>query len=272
MITIFVLKLKNNKYFVGNTKEEKFILEEHFKSSDFEWTQKYEPICVQEIIKNIDFSDINKYVFEYMAEYGVINVRGGDYSNIKINEIKKSKLHNLLNHDQKYCYICGNENHISDNCDKFLDWELGNDIDDCNSVNDSNNSNNSNDHNNSNTNNVNEHAQNINFINTEYEIINPKKSKSINIESIKNEDIICYRCGRKGHLVDACYANTHFCRETLDRCYRCGGDDHCKIDCKQNTDIYGRKINNSTFFSSLLTIAKETCSSIKKTIGKSLNY
>jgi hypothetical protein len=271
MITIFVLKLKNNKYFVGTTKEENFKLEEHFKPTDFEWTQKYAPICIQEIIKSSDFSDINKYVFEYMAEYGIINVRGGDYSHIKINEFGKSKIHKMLNHDQKNCYICGNKNHTSNNCDKFLDWELGNDIGDDNDTNDINGTNDINDDINEQPKNK---TQNANFIDTEYDIINTKKSKNINkninLENIKDDEIICYRCGRKGHLVDACYATTHFCGETLDRCYRCGRDEHCKIECRQNTDIYGRKIDNSSYYTSFLSIAKEKCFSIKNTIMKSL--
>lgn len=258
MVTIFVLELINNKYFVGNSEDKDFTLNSYFNENDNEWTRKYKPICVKELIKNCDIIDKNKYVFEYMAKYGVINVRGGDYSQINLNKIQRSKINEMLIDNQNNCYICGNKNHTSQNCSKFCDWEL------CNDINDDHNYNTSNYQNNILI------KKNINFINTEYEIINIKKSNCVNknTNTINDDEIICYRCGRKGHSVDICYATTHFSGETLDRCYKCGSDNHCKIDCKQNTDIYGRTINKISYLNSFISIAKNKCDTIKKYIHK----
>ena len=44
MVYIYILKLKNNKYYVGKTSNPKFRLESHFNSNGSVWTMKYKPI------------------------------------------------------------------------------------------------------------------------------------------------------------------------------------------------------------------------------------
>jgi predicted GIY-YIG superfamily endonuclease len=65
----------------------------------------------------------------------------------------------------------------------------------------------------------------------------------------------CFRCGRKGHFVNNCYAQTHANGTCLDEsesesesdneilsCYRCGRDGHFANRCYAKRDIYGRPL------------------------------
>ena len=44
MVYIYVLKLRNNKYYVGKTNNPQFLLESHFNLNGSEWTKIYKPV------------------------------------------------------------------------------------------------------------------------------------------------------------------------------------------------------------------------------------
>lgn len=78
MCTVYVLECNNNKFYVGKTNRplhDRII--EHFNNYDSEWTKKYKPLAIKEIIENANNSDEDKYVKIYMNLYGISNVRGG---------------------------------------------------------------------------------------------------------------------------------------------------------------------------------------------------
>ena len=76
MVFIYVLKLKENKYYVGKTNNPSFRLDDHFNRNGSKWTQKYKPIRVLKLFKG-DKYDEDKYVQKYMDKYGIKNVRRG---------------------------------------------------------------------------------------------------------------------------------------------------------------------------------------------------
>lgn len=76
-INIYVLKLKNNKYYVGKTKSLINRMEDHLSGDGSAWTRKYKPISVEEFKKDCDDFDEDKYTKIYMGKYGIENVRGG---------------------------------------------------------------------------------------------------------------------------------------------------------------------------------------------------
>jgi hypothetical protein len=85
MIHIYVLQLKDYRFFVGKTKNPQFKLEEHFRLYNCPWTQKFTPIKVIEIIQNCNDKDLDNYTLKYMQQYGINIVRGGSFNQLEID-------------------------------------------------------------------------------------------------------------------------------------------------------------------------------------------
>ena len=115
MVFIYVLKLKNNKYYVGKTNYPEKRLEEHVKGS-CSWTKKYKPIGIEKIIPNCDDYDEDKYTRIYMDKYGVENVRGGSYCNIILEEEIVRTLNKMKLSTQNRCFKCKKMGHFAKEC------------------------------------------------------------------------------------------------------------------------------------------------------------
>jgi len=50
MVFIYILSLQNGKYYVGKTSNPSFRLDQHFNLEGSNWTKKYKPIKVIDII------------------------------------------------------------------------------------------------------------------------------------------------------------------------------------------------------------------------------
>jgi len=95
MLYIYIIKLENNKYYVGKTLYPDFRINDHFNSTGSAWTRKYKPIEIVQLIDNCDDYDEDKYVIKYMEEYGINNVRGGSFNQVKLS--KRKYIHNKSN-------------------------------------------------------------------------------------------------------------------------------------------------------------------------------
>ena len=86
MIKIYVLKLEDNKYYVGQSTDTENRLKYHLKGKlGSEWTKKYKPLEEIEKIET-NFTEVTEAMFlensitiHYMKKFGWKNVRGGDY-------------------------------------------------------------------------------------------------------------------------------------------------------------------------------------------------
>ena len=116
---IYVLECKNDKFYVGKTfrnPQERFL--EHIDDVNCKcvWTSIHKPI---QIIKVIDsYSNFIEDIItkKYMIEYGIDNVRGGSYSNVKLLEWQVTALQKEFLTIQNKCYICHQPNHLAPNC------------------------------------------------------------------------------------------------------------------------------------------------------------
>lgn len=97
MVFIYLLQLEKNKYYVGKTTNPKLRLDKHFTSNGSFWTKKYKPINILEIIPNCDDYDEDKFTIKYMEKYGINNVRGGSFCQIKLSDINISTLKQMIN-------------------------------------------------------------------------------------------------------------------------------------------------------------------------------
>jgi len=113
MVFIYILQLENKKYYIGKTLNPDFRLEQHFNSSGSQWTKKYKPYKVIKIIPNCDNFDEDKYTLKFMEKYGINNVRGGTFCELKLNKDNIKTIKKMINGSTDKCYICGENGHFA---------------------------------------------------------------------------------------------------------------------------------------------------------------
>ena len=116
MEQIYILKLRAGKYYIGKTRNIEKRYEEHLTGTGSGWTKKHKPLSLIKTIKSTSQFDEDKYVKEYMAKYGIENVRGGSYSNIVLDENSIAVLEKEIRHSNNVCMRCGRDTHYIKDC------------------------------------------------------------------------------------------------------------------------------------------------------------
>ena len=122
MFFLYILKLTNNKYYIGKSRNERTLvnrLRHHFNKNGAVWTKRFKPIEVIEIktITDEKYMEDSK-VFEYMNLYGIDNVRGGSFCRVKLSDGETSVLKRIINTEEDTCFICNSPDHMSSECSK----------------------------------------------------------------------------------------------------------------------------------------------------------
>ena len=177
-LKIYVLRCQLEKYYIGKTTNFARRYNEHLNGIGSEWTKKYPPIDVVEVVTNVDKYDEDKYVWKYMEKYGIDNVRGGSYSQIVLPKSLQMCAQRHINGASDLCFGCGCGGHFINNCP-------------------------GNGENNSRKRKMDD-DDNIDNVERPSKII-----KSVGVAKSFNVNNKCSRCGRFGHLVINCYAKTH---------------------------------------------------------------
>lgn len=200
MIFIYVLELENNKYYIGKTNYPKFRLDSHFNYRGSEWTKKYKPIKLKELIKNCESYDEDKYVIKYMEKFGIDNVRGGSFCQIKLGPENKKIIKRMINSSNDKCFKCKSNNHFASKCtyEKSIGYEDNSTSSEENSTSYEDNS-------------INDdeiYIWECEFCGREFKT---EKGCSIHekIYCGNRKSNNCYRCGRQGHYANNCFANKH---------------------------------------------------------------
>jgi hypothetical protein len=85
MVSVYVLKLEQGKYYVGKTHHPQITIDSS-SHSNIGWTTLYRPLKIVEIIPDCDSKDVDKYTRLYMDKYGVENVRGGIFVSTELDK------------------------------------------------------------------------------------------------------------------------------------------------------------------------------------------
>ena len=113
MVTIYVLKLRGNKYYVGKTTNPTYRLDDHFSEGGSAWTKKYKPTSIHELKPDSDEQIVTQ---EYMQKYGIDNVRGGPWCKITLSESEKQMIQQINLGNSDSCYKCGKSGHFARQC------------------------------------------------------------------------------------------------------------------------------------------------------------
>src|SRR5437660_711566 len=95
MVFIYILKLQSGKYYVGKTNDPSRRIEDHNVKGS-EWTKKYKPVRLIELLSNCDNFDEDKYTLKYMARHGIDNVRGGTFCKITIPSMHTEVIREMI--------------------------------------------------------------------------------------------------------------------------------------------------------------------------------
>ena len=81
---LYVLKLDNDRYYIGITRNLNARLAEHFEGKGSKWTRKHKAISLEKVIYPADEVGLeDKITAEYIDLYGSNKIRGGWYSSSK---------------------------------------------------------------------------------------------------------------------------------------------------------------------------------------------
>jgi len=188
-ITIYILKLKEGRYYIGKSYNPMIRYQEHLNGKGSAWTRKYKPISIDKIIDNVSHFDEDKYTKEYMAKYGIDNVRGGTYVEIELDVSQIETLNREIWSAQNKCTRCGRVGHFVKNCfaNTTINGNMFEESDDEESDD--------------------EEVWSCEKCDKEFETENKCYKHERNCS--KKTSNTCYRCEREGHYSSECYATKH---------------------------------------------------------------
>jgi hypothetical protein len=118
-----------------------------------------------------------------MEKFGINNVRGGSFCQVKLNSENKKTIKHMINSSTDKCFNCGSKNHFANKCKKFNNHEDSVSDEDF------------------------YYIWQCEFCKKEFETEKDCLVHEKFYCNKYNKKSTCYRCGRQGHYVQNCFAN-----------------------------------------------------------------
>ena len=182
MDKLYVLKLENDKYYVGKTQFVAQRYKQHLEGSGAAWTKKYKPVKLMEVRDMKTDHDETNLTKDLMKKYGVENVRGGAYAQVNLDDSVKNVLEMEIRGNADACFKCGGFGHFARDCDEEEEEEEVEvwTCDYCDRE----------------------------FV-TEDAAFKHEKRCGGQLGYADSKSGVCYRCGRSSHYANECYATRH---------------------------------------------------------------
>jgi len=188
MEQLYILQLEKGKYYVGKSTDVEKRFREHKAGSGSAWTTEYKPVKILETRPITSVHDETNVTKDYMKKYGIDNVRGGAYCQMELTDEQESVIRHENRSAGDKCYKCGKTGHFANKCPNGVEGD--NEIIICGDCN--------------------KQFASESLFDRHY--CKPTKQTY----NSKPQTGSCYRCGRKGHWANNCYARTDIDGDDLD--------------------------------------------------------
>lgn len=99
MDKLYILKLENDKWFIGKSANVEKRYEQHLNGEGDTFTQLHKPVSLELSRDLTSETDQDETVREYMRKYGVENVRGGIYNKTEFSSYDLSKIRDDISYE-----------------------------------------------------------------------------------------------------------------------------------------------------------------------------
>ncbi len=113
---VYALQLENGKYYIGKARNVQDRFRKHLSGYGSKWTQMHKPLSIIEIHNNVSPFVEDAITKDFIAKYGIENVRGGSYSTIDLSQDDINIITREIRGATDCCFRCGRDNHWVDEC------------------------------------------------------------------------------------------------------------------------------------------------------------
>ncbi|KAI9016950.1 hypothetical protein BC832DRAFT_893 [Gaertneriomyces semiglobifer] len=218
MDTLYILELECFKFYIGRSADPDERIGAHFAGRGLEWTRIFKPNRVRVRRPLIDLHDEDNTTLDYIAQYGIENVRGGSWCQRVLMPAQIDAIQRQVRHLQNLCLNCGLKGHQANVCDFNRSPSVGAGAD----------------------------IMNIdgNSANKTRGYYNRSTRRDVAYRSGGRISDNCYNCGRAGHWAEECIEDDNVdsysdSSEEDEGCFRCGRGGHWASACFARTHVDG---------------------------------